>query len=112
MNQTLSIEIDFEGVKNKEDIIKRLVSTLELPDFEGSKWNWDSFEDYFTNLDSDSNLIRESGNQIKKVSLTVKNVQETKKVSQKDYGILLSVLDHATKIENRGDKIEFSYRIA
>lgn len=109
---SLDFEIDFQGVTDKSGIIKKLVSVFRLPDSPDSNWNWDAFEDYFTNLDSDSGTVRNSNPKPNKIHLVIKNIQEVKKASETDYDTLLSVLDHATKKENRGDQLEFTYNLA
>ncbi len=107
----LNLEVDFSAVKDKQDIILRLSSVLGLHDISG--YSWDSFYDYFINLDPDSEVVRNTDPKPQKVHLVVKNVKDVRKVSEKDYNILLSILQDATKKENKDieDKIEFSYEI-
>ncbi len=110
----INFEIDFQGVTGKIDLFKRFVKIFGLPegkDWIFGNWNWDGFTDRFTSLGSDSATINSIQPVPEKVHLVVKNIEEVKKVSQKDYDILLSVLETSTQKEYRGDKIKFSYQI-
>lgn len=111
--EELNFNVDFINVKDKQEIIRRLVKVFSLPDSEEWNWNWDAFQDYFTSLSSDSEIVREAKIRPKKIHLIVKNIQDVKKISEKDYSILLSVLEDETKAENKDidEDIEFSYEI-
>lgn len=101
--------VDFRDVKDKRDVILRLSEVFKLHDISGH--SWDSFEDFFTSLNPDSEIIRNANPMPEAVHLVVKNVEAVKKVSGNDYDILLSILDEATRPESRGDKILFSYEL-
>jgi hypothetical protein len=74
-------------------------------------WNWDAFEDYFRNLDSDSEIVRETVPKPGKIHLRVKNIDEVRKISEKDYQLLLSVLQDSLDKDYRSDNIEFTYEL-
>lgn len=113
----MNFEVDFTGVKDKQDVIRKLVLVFKLPEefhmpapgSEEYTWNWDAFEDYFMSLDSDSEIIRTADPKPESVYLLVKNIDEVKKVSDKDHETLLAILQDATKDDHRGDKIQFSF---
>ncbi len=81
--KTLNFKVNFSGADDKQDIIKKLVSVFRLPNSPKSNWNWDAFEDYFTSLDSDSEIIRNMDPKPKQVNLIIKNIKDVKKILKK-----------------------------
>jgi hypothetical protein len=102
----LNFIVDFAGVKNKQEVIDRLISVFQLPD----AGNWDSFQDWFTSLESDSAIVNSMNPLPQKIHLDVKNIADVKKVSQRDYDILLEILNEGIQSEKPENKIKFSFK--
>lgn len=103
--------VDLKGVKDKQELIKRFVDTLKLPDEPNWQWNWDAFNDYFRNLDTDSKVVRESDPVPQEVHLTIRNIWDVARYSKDEYCSLCEILVEATDQDNRVDKIKFTFEI-
>lgn len=105
---TKLFKIDFKDVKDKQDILQRLhdVFLLNEHDIQMER-NWDSFMDWFVNLDSDSEIIRKMDPLPTKVVLEVYNIGDVYKASEKEFNNLVQVLAVCTLRDYRGDEIQF-----
>lgn len=110
----MNFKVDFQDVITKQDIINQLTLTFKLP----YSTNWDSFEDWFVCLDSDSEIVANSNPIPEEVHLIIKNIDAVKKIEEMEwdghsvFDNLLDVLNWCTNKENRGDGIIFTYELA
>jgi len=107
--------INFNNVKNSKDLALRFneVFNFAYPPIRDDKMNWDSFNDSFRSLDTESKTFINDPDFVKisGVHLILENYKTLDNLDSKDKKNLEEILEDNTKNGNRYDGLCFSYEI-
>ncbi len=109
--------INLINVKNKADLLYCFDETFKFTysgvNIETGETNWDSFDDSFQSLDTESKTFINDPDcdKITGIHLILENYKALDDIDPKDKEILEEILEDATHKENRYDELDFSYEI-
>ncbi len=109
------ILVNLINVKNSKDLglCLNAVFDFSYPPFRDDKINWDSFNDSFRSMDTESKTFINypDRDKIAGIHLVLENYQAMKNIDPRDKKIFEEILEDKTKKENRYDDLDFSYEI-
>ena len=106
MSKYMNIIVDLKNARDTKDVITSFAGALKIQNLNGS--NWDTFNDYFRNLNADSEIYAQL-EEDKSLHLMIQSPGELAKKSEKDYSTLCEILCEATDAKNRGDGIKLTF---
>lgn len=114
----IKLNIDFGGIKDKQNIFKVFNKELLIWDLEFDRThsevsNWDAFRDDISSLDTESKTFINypDRDKITGIHLILENYKALDNIDPKDKQIFEEILEEMTHKENRYDDLDFSYEI-
>ncbi|OGH71185.1 MAG: hypothetical protein A2921_03070 [Candidatus Magasanikbacteria bacterium RIFCSPLOWO2_01_FULL_43_20b] len=109
--------VNLINVKSKADLLYCFNKIFDFAyppvDSEKTNANWDSFDDSFQSLDTESKTFIDDPDRdkITGIHLVLENYKALDNIDPKDKKILEEIIEKNTHKENRYDELDFSYEI-